>query len=169
MADVPTTTLPNLTPPSWEIGILCFVIVTLAGVIAYLYKAGNTIRRRKDSELKVELEKIAIERTAMAIERIKTAGESAKEIAVARADHAKELVETRADYEQKLREQLERHDEILRADREDARAHEDAVRKDFAAIMEKVADEANESALKLADALDKMKERLMIGPSRSRY
>lgn len=127
------------------IGALAAVVVTLASVVAYLFKR---YERRDDKREKA----IVDERAAMDRER---------------ASWAVERERLRADYEARNAELSETYATALRQEHKDARDHEDEVRADFAAIMERVEAEASQSSRALVDMLQKFYERF-VGP-RARY
>lgn len=127
------------------IGALAAVIGTLATVVAYLFKR---YERRDDRREKM----ITDERKAMDKER---------------ADWAVERERLRAEYEERANELSVQYANALREEHKLARDHEDAVREDFAAIMERVSQEASKSSNALVDMLQKFYERF-VGP-RSRY
>lgn len=127
------------------IGALVAVIATLATVVAYLFKR---YERRDDRREKA----ITDERKAMDKER---------------AEWAVERERLRAEYEEGKSELSEKYAAALREEHKQARDHEDEVRADFAAIMERVAAEAAKSGTALVEMLQKFYERF-VGP-RSRY
>lgn len=127
------------------IGALVAVIATLATVVAYLFKR---YERRDDRREKAIVE----ERKSMDAER---------------ASWAEERESLRADYEARCATLSAKYAEALREDHRAAIDHEDEVRADFAAIMDRAAQSAEKSGLALVDMLQKFYERF-VGP-RSRY
>ena len=127
------------------IGALIAVITTLAAVVAYLFKR---YERRDDRREKA----ITEERKSMDAER---------------ASWAEERETLRADYETRNAALSAKYAEALREDHKAAIDHEDEVRADFAAIMERASQGAEKSSMALVDMLQKFYERF-VGP-RSRY
>lgn len=134
------------------IGALVAVVVTLASVVAYLFKR---YERRDDKRERAIVE----ERKAMDAERASWANERQK--------WNTEREALRADYEERCAELSAKYAEALREDHRSAVEHEDEVRADFAAIMDRVAQEAGKSSTALVDMLQKFYERF-VGP-RPRY
>ena len=73
----------------------------------------------------------------------------------------------RTEFERKHREVVEDYAERLEKSRDSNRVHEDLVRKEFAELMEQVAEEGGQSAQALVDMMQKLLDRL-VGPSRGR-
>lgn len=73
----------------------------------------------------------------------------------------------RTEFERKHREVVEDYAEALEKERDSNRAHEDLVRKEFAELMEQVADESGKSSQALVDMMQKFYDRL-VGPPRGR-
>ena len=101
-----------------------------------------------------------------------------------RADHAASKAETkvmeeerrqwavereaqRSEYERKHRELVESYAEALREERDGNRTHEDLVRREFAELMEQVAEEGGKASQALVDMMQKFYDRF-VGPSRGR-
>lgn len=134
------------------IGALVAVVVTLATVVAYLFKRYERRDDRRERAIVEERKAMDAERAAWAIERQKWNAE-------------REAL--RADFEEKHAELSARYAAALRDDHRAAIEHEDEVRADFAAIMDRVAQEAGKSSQALVDMLQKFHDRF-VGP-RSRY
>lgn len=73
----------------------------------------------------------------------------------------------RTEFERKHREVVEDYCERLEKSRDSNRVHEDLVRKEFAELMEQVAEEGGQSAQALVDMMQKLLDRL-VGPTRGR-
>lgn len=73
----------------------------------------------------------------------------------------------RTEFERKHRELVEDYAEALQKERDSNRAHEDLVRKEFAELMEQVADEGGKSSQALVDMMQKFYDRF-VGPTRGR-
>ena len=73
----------------------------------------------------------------------------------------------RTEFERKHREVVEDYAERLEKARDSNRVHEDLVRKEFAEMMEQVAEEGGQSAQALVDMMQKLLDRL-VGPTRGR-
>lgn len=129
------------TIPPYLIAILLTAVAALAGTVAYLFKHHTT---KQDEAAK--------ERLAWALERQK--------FDTAREDYEAAL---RLEYETKHRVILEDHIKMMTALHDDAREHEDLVRREFAQLMETVAARAASSQDKVAQVLDKMYDRY-VGP-----
>lgn len=146
MADVPPELGKNLT------GIFIAAIVALAGVVAYLFRLLN-VRVNKTERLSAEKDKVIADKD--------------KSAAIERVQAEVRLEKLRADFEAENRELAEQYAQDVRALYDDNRAHEDAARKEFAEIMEKIDAKAGESSKAIVTMLDKFYERF-VGP-RARY
>lgn len=133
----------NIAPPSWMIAALVAVITTLAGVVAYLFKRYERRDDRREKAMAEEREKMATERAKWALEREQL-----------RADFSAKHAELSDDYATGLREE-----------RKTSMDHEDEIRAEFAAIMERVATEAGKSSAALVEMLQKFYDRF-VGPQR---
>jgi hypothetical protein len=127
------------------IGALAAVIITLAGVVAYLFKRYERRDDRREKAIVEERKTMDEERAAWAIEREKLRG----------------------DFEAKHAELSDDFANALREEHKLARDHEDEIRAEFAAIMERVATESGKSATALVEMLQKFYDRF-VGP-RTRY
>lgn len=73
---------------------------------------------------------------------------------------AKREAQIRTECEAKLAAQAERFAEALRTVHQDNRAHEDALRKDFTAIVATIGEQTSKSAEALTDVLGKLHDRV---------
>lgn len=137
---------PQAAQPPWTlIGALILAISVLAGVVGYLFRI--YIGRNK------EVEKSLVDKEqAMAKERI---------------DHATEIERMKTEYERKHKEVAEAYATELAEERDTMRLREDALRKDFGDRMERIANEAAETARTQIEVLNKLYERF-VGPRRGR-
>lgn len=127
---------------------LSIAVVTMAGVVAYLFRYFTKKSDTAEKERLHLLEAIAKEREAWAAERVQM-GLAHKE--------------NRAEYEAKHREVVERHAASLRELYDDAREQETISRREYAANMEVVAEKARESQEKVGQVLDKIYNRFIAG------
>ena len=120
-------------------------VIALATVIGYLFKLLiNKLERGNDEKL------------------VLIAGRDAE-----RTEWAKEREGIRADFEEKLREVAEEYALNMKAIHDDARKHEDEVRREFADLMDQVTAKAGEQSQSIVAVLDKFYDRF-VGP-RPRY
>lgn len=149
---------------------LIIAITTLAGVVAYLFR----LYVSRNKEITSREEAMASERHAAALERAVISSDHKRVLEKIEAEHRHELdvqarqfelqeAELRADHEKQWRETIERYDSAARRESEIFRAHEDQVRKEFTAIMEKVSDSAEKSASATAQVLQRFYDRF-VGP-----
>lgn len=141
-------TLPSDTNPLSLIAALVVAVVTMAGVIGYLFKyfSGRTEKERKSAE-------------AERIRLIEAHAEERQNWAVERVRLEVTAKENRAEYEIKHREVVERHADALERLYESAREHENMARREYAANMEVVAEKAREVQEKVGAVLDKIYSR----------
>jgi hypothetical protein len=146
-------TIPeDATIPPYLIAILIAAVVSLAGVVAYLFKHFSTKQSEAEAERRLQEKESAKERLGWALERQKL-------------DTTREEYETalRLEYETKHRIVLENHIKVMTELHEASREHEDLVRREFAQNMEMVASKAMEASDKVAAVLDKFYDRF-VGP-----
>lgn len=127
---------------------LSIAVVTMAGVVAYLFRYFTKRNDTAEKERLHLLKSIADERAAWSAERV--------QLGVAHK-------ENRAEYEAKHREVVERHAASLRQLYDDAREIEALARREYAANMEVVAEKARESQEKVGQVLDKIYNRFIVG------
>jgi len=84
-----------------------------------------------------------------------------------RKNWAVERETMRTEFERKHREVVEDYAAALEKERDSNRVHEDLVRKEFAELMEQVAQESGQSSQALVDMMQKLLDRI-VGPSRGR-
>lgn len=135
-----------------EVKLLLAAVTTLAAVIAYLFKL--YVDQSKESRA-AEISMVK-ERDGWTLERAKTADEHASEL-------ERIELEMQREFEKRKNEMLCEHDAARRRESEIFRAHEDQVRKEFAAIMERVAEQAEKSSEAQVQLMQKMFERF-TGP-----
>jgi flagellar biosynthesis/type III secretory pathway M-ring protein FliF/YscJ len=133
----------NLAPKAWQYGVLGVIALAFAYAIIHLFKA-----LRADAA-----ERLAAER-AMEKER---------------STWATEREEIRTEFEEKHRLLVEAYNKAITTDREESRKHEDQVRKEFAEIMERVAEESSKSSDAVVEILRKFYDRFVGPSSRGRY
>jgi flagellar biosynthesis/type III secretory pathway M-ring protein FliF/YscJ len=133
----------NLAPKAWQYGVLGVIALAFAYAIIHLFKA-----LRADAA-----ERLAAER-AMEKER---------------STWATEREEIRTEFEEKHRVLVEDYNKKSAAEREENRRHEDQVRKEFAEIMERVAEESSKSSDAVVEILRKFYDRFVGPSSRGRY
>lgn len=152
---MPTTDVPTNIPPGWVpwiVGGLIFVIVTLAGVIAYLFKLYNRRVVSHDKQRR-ELE------AAHALERNRWI----EERAAWDAEREAETLQLRLDYETKHRELAEGYIKQSAHDRAQHLLREEQIRKDGGELMEKMQDRAAVSTQAMVDLLQKIHQRFLGG------
>ncbi len=149
--EVPTTVTAALT-----IGV-----VTLAAVVVVLFKLyvgrnerTETALATKDKEIADERKQFALRETDWEAERERIASDAETEIERVRADADKRARETADSYAAELTEIT---DKFL--------TREDAIRKDFADRIERIASEASRASLAQNEVLNKIYERF-VGPRR---
>ena len=140
----------DVTGQPWFIGALVATIVTLAGVIAFLFRRSD----KRDLAIEEERAKVIQERASWAGERDKLT--AAREL---------DREELRAEFEAKHRTLVEHYLQQARADREAEREHALTMQKEFAEVMETVSAEAGKSSQALVDVLTKFHDRF-VGPRR---
>jgi hypothetical protein len=143
----------NLAPKAWQYGVLGVIALAFAWAIVHLFKA-----LRDDAKERLAAERaMEKERSAWTLEREKW---------------ATEREDIRAEYEEKHRLAVENYSRQIQAEHESNRRHEDQVRKDFAEIMEQIAEEASKSSDAVVEVMRKFYDRF-VGPKRggggSRY
>jgi biopolymer transport protein ExbB/TolQ len=129
------------------VGLLCAAVTALAATVGYLFKFYSTKMSEQSADRrKIEAEH-ADERKQWAVER-------------ARADSRVEIAraELKAEYEKSFREILE-----------DARKHEDEVRRDYARNIDGVAEQLSAAHDRLTVVMDKFYERFVNGGRRRDY
>jgi len=134
----------------WYVGALIATVVTLAGVIVFLFKRSD----KRDRLIARERDEIIKERESWTAERLKL-------------DDARTLEreEIRGEFEVKHRELVEHYLQQARSDRDAEREHITALQKEFADIMEAVAAESGKASQALVDVLTKFHTRF-VGPRR---
>lgn len=133
--------MESVPAQAWQYGVLGVVAVVFGYAIMHLFRA----LRADQHEMRSEVAARERERAEWMVER-----EGLK-----------------AEYERKHRELAEGFAESLRDEREANRAHEDAVRREFSDLMEKIATESSRSAEVTATILSKLYDRF-ANPERSR-
>jgi len=129
------------TSTAVQYGVLGVVALVFAYAIIHLFKT----MRADQAASKAEAKAMDEERKQWAVER----------------------EGLRTEYERKHRELVERYAEAEREEREEGRAREDIVRKEFADLMERVATESGKASQALVDMMQKFYDRF-VGPSRGR-
>ena len=129
------------TSTALQYGVLGIVALAFAFAVVQLFKIMRTDHAASKADavaMEKERKKWAIEREAMRLE-----------------------------FERKHRELVESYAEAASDERASNRAHEDLVRKEFAELMEQVAEEGGKSAQTLVDMMQKFYDRF-VGPTRGR-
>jgi hypothetical protein len=134
-------TSSSATSTALQYGVLGVVALAFAWAIIYLFKT----MRADHAACKADAKAMEVERGQWATER----------------------EEMRTEYERKHREVVESYAETLREERNASRAHEDLVRKEFADLMEHVAEEGGKSSQALVNMMQKFYDRF-VGPARGR-
>lgn len=142
--------------PPYLVAILISAVGVLAGVVAYLFKHYSSKQDESQKGRLSQEQDFARERITWATERQKI-------------DTAQEAFEIklRLEYETKHRALSDQYMQMMREIGESSREHEDAVRKEFAEIMETVASEATKGQEKIALVMDKFYNKY-VSPPRSR-
>lgn len=177
-------TMPDPTPTSL-ISVLVVAVVSLAGVVVFLFKYYSDKMSARDAADRATDKELALERTAWAAERgahenyrdrIRAEFEEKHRILAERmADSIRQVYETsRKHDDETTRELLDNLDaarreflESLEATRREFMSNTDAARREFGVNMEAIATKAAESADRLGLVLDKFYDRL-LGPRRSK-
>lgn len=128
----------TVTDTALQYGVLGVVALVFAVAIIYLFKAMRADHKEMDAERKG----IEAERKQWAVER----------------------VEIRNEFERKHRELVESCAEAAQEERNENRAHEDLVRKEFAELMEQVAAESGQSSQAIVDMMQKFLDRFVGRP-----
>ncbi len=129
------------TSTALQYGVLGIVALAFAFAIIQLFKTMRT----DHAAAKTDVKEMAEERTKWALER----------------------EALRTEYERKHRELVESFAEAVREERDTNRAHEDLVRKEFADLMERVAEEGGKASQALVDMMQKFYDRF-VSPTRNR-
>lgn len=149
--------MADQAPPPWLIVLLVSAIGTLGGVIVYMFKRYERREDRRDKAITEERAAMNAERTQWKIDREKMA-----------AEHDAELETARAEYEAARAQLAQRFSDALRDEIKTARAHEDAVREEFATIIERIDAQATEASKALVEMLQKFYDRF-VGPRSRSY
>ena len=138
------TMLPtDPTIPTALVPILIIAVVSLATVVAFLFK--YYAKRQADSELLYRRRE--------------------EEIFQERLTWTREREAIRTEFEMKHRTMLEGQVKMMAELHEESREHENTARREFAENMELVASKASEASEKIAAVLDKFYDRF-VGPRR---
>jgi hypothetical protein len=137
---------------AWQYGVLGVVACVFGLVIVRLFLINRT-----------DLKEIAEKEKSWAVERERVQ----KEHELERANWRLEAQRQTSDYERKFKENSESNAMLVEEIRDRFLAREDALRKEFADRMERVANEANEAADKIKEVLNKVYDRF-VGPRRGR-
>jgi putative protein kinase ArgK-like GTPase of G3E family len=131
----------STTAMAWQYGVLGIVALVFGYAIIHLFR---TIRADQKTGREAD------------VAREKERGEWAT---------AREAL--RAEYERKHRDVVESFAQALREERNNNREHEDAVRREFAELMERISTEAARSSDATVAVLSKFYDRF-VGPERGR-
>jgi len=134
----------------WQYGAIgVMAIIFLYGIIALWRRS-----EKRDEKMDAERARMIAERETWVTQRT---------LFEQRIEDAK--LEMRAEFDEKHVAIVERYDELFRQEREANRGHEDAVRREFAEIVEAMATQATESASATLTVLNKLHDRV-LGPRR---
>lgn len=148
-------------PPGSELaqyGILGVVSMLFLWAVVALYNRGEK-RQAKFEE----------DRAKWDVERTTTLANQITERMKLTADLEKLRSDLRAEYESKHRELVEGFSDSVRLERDQNRAHEDEARKEFAELMEEVADKQGQSSAALTTVMEKFFARFVGPRSRQHY
>lgn len=138
--------------PTSLVAVLIIAVTTLAGVIAYLFHYYSKRLKDEGDDKKRILEAASSERFEFAKERALWLVERTKHDAVE--------LQLRAEYESKHRQIAEAHAKTVQEIHDDARAHEDLVRREYTQNMETIAGKAEEAQARMALVFEKLHDRL---------
>lgn len=141
-----------------QYGILGVVSMLFLWAIVALYNRGE----KRQAAFEGDRKGWDVERTKMLADQITERMKLTAELEKLRSD-------LRAEYEEKHRELVEGFTREMRAERDQNRAHEDEVRKEFAELMEDVAEKISTGTAGIATVLEKFYVRFVSPRARGQY
>lgn len=142
--------MTDMEVPNWLLGVLVTTIGALAGVVAYLFKLYNRRVTSTEKTLRDKDRDMAEERATFATER---------------ASWSTQRETMRAELEEKLRVEADNYASLLLRDRDANREHEDAMRTEFAELMEGISAKQGERDAAALAVMHKLYDRF-VGPRR---
>lgn len=141
-----------------QYGVLGVACIIFAWVIAFLYKR-NEARVEKGEEA---AKKMGEERASWQMREQQLRSEAAQREQALRAENAMREIALRSELAEKQRQEADAYAKELRELRTASQAREDAIRREYDELMEKVSVEATKQASAVANVLDKFYDRITL-------